>query len=369
MNNVKQILDKLASNSQLSNYLEKATEAYEPKPFAVEYKRVYEMVNRFDWLPSLLSVLSSSLVAVSLFPRLHLVFSMAIGLIVALLLEMLKSFVTREGFRAMFRGGAFNALIIACIGLYCLSVFLSSYGSYNAYTTLKTSLKDDVSSKIDLERDSLTIHYDALIHETKTSAKEYFNQVSWKGKISHKNSKVYNSILEKVSTLESDKKADLDKLNQDSTVKINAAADTVKPYLYILIGFALLNELVIFLFSRFKELYLFKSFQQVNQLNQAERLVIDVNSLGSLAEMLSLGKEQSLILNNSPSVSKIGFQVQEKDEPPKAPVHDTRSTTVVDKLAPRACLSCGKTYKPSVAWQKYCSKDCNHKANNFKLKK
>lgn len=372
MANLQNVLDKLASNQRVQSHLSKAKEAYQAKPFALEYRSTYESINRFGWIASLLSVVSSSLVAVSVFPNLSILLSIPIGLTLALGLEVLKAFTTKIGFRSWFKTESFSLILVASIVLYSASVALSSFGAINGYQMLESSMKHDVSTDTRIKTDSLNTYYQNEIAQAKKHAKQYFDQVSWKGKISHKNANIYNKMLDKVGTLEKQQIEDLSALKHDETQKLSEETQRLSPYKFILIALALVNELVIFFFGRFKEYYLFKSNQQLEQISQAETLTINLDSLASLGELLQLSSSSRLSLVNADHSNSIGFQMKSGQQETQNTVHSTRSTTVgkkVDKLAPRKCLNCGNTYKPSVAWQKYCKKECNHKANNFALKK
>jgi len=371
MTNLQDLLDKLASNSRIQSHLVKAKEAYEQKPFALEYRQTYEAINQFSFIPSGLSIVSSSLVAVSIFQNLPIWLALSIGLVLALALEVLKGFTTKLGFRSWFKSGKFNLILCASIALYLASIALSSFGSMNAYQMLDSSMKHDVSANTQSLKDSTDSNYQKLIAEARNNAKQYFGSVSWKGKISHKNAKTYNLMLEKVAILENEHKANLETLKHKETSMLAKTDERLAPYLFILIAIALLNEAVIFFFSRFKEYYLFKSNQQIEQISQAEVLTINLDSLSSLGQLLQLSANDSKLFINSNSTGSgsgsIGFQSANKH-----PVHSTRSTTggkEADRLAPRKCENCSTVYKPSVAWQKYCKKECNHIANDFKLKK
>ncbi len=385
MTNLNKVLDKLAQNSTIKEYLSEANDKYSQKPFALEHKGTYESVKSFGFIPCLISVLSASLVAVSLFPNMNLYMSLSLGLIAALAFEIAKSFVTRLGFRHFFKKQKGILVLIAAIAMTICSIALSSFGTYNAYLLTESNAKGNVSIEHENKADSLNGYYSLSIIEAKEQAKEYFKQVSWKGKISHKNAKTYNLLLDKVAALEMEYKQAAKELNTSKTKQIMKASEGMKPYLFILIGFALINEAIIFVFARFKEYYLYKSNRQVDLINQSDSLSISLDNLGSLAHLLQLN--QSLTLNPvmEELPSSIGFKVSgqtiDKDNKAEQPSSNnsnrsnssrstTRSTTVKGKggLEPRKCIQCGNEYKPSVVWQKYCSKTCNHAANNFKLK-
>jgi hypothetical protein len=365
MTNLNNLLDKLATNTRVQSHLATAKDAYEQKPFVVEYRTTYESICSYGWIPSLLSIISSSLVATTLFTNLPLWLSLSIGLVLALGLEILKGFTTQIGFRSWFKTEKFSLVLIASIGLYIASIALSSFGSYNGYQLIETSMKQNVSNQTATLSDSLGIHYQTSINEAKENAKNYFNSVSWKGKISHKNAITYNLLLEKVGSLESEYTAKRNDLETKETNLFLVATQKSKPYLLVLIAIALLNELVIFFFSRFKEYYLFKSNQQLEQITQSETLTINLDSIGSIAQLLQPNNQIAITSENG---SKIGFDFSTLQTKENSTVDSSRSTTV-SKLEPRECVNCSTVYKPSVSWQKYCKKECNHVANDFKLKK
>jgi hypothetical protein len=371
MTKLQTLLDKLATNSRVQSHLGKAKEAYEQKPFVLEYRETYESISSYGWIPSLLSIISSSLVASTVFPNLSLWLSVPIGLLLALGLEILKAFTTQIGFRSWFKVGKFNLILCASIGLYIASIALSSFGSFNGYQLIETSMKQNVSNHTDTLSKSLGIQYEKAINEAKENANNYFNSVSWKGKISHKNAQTYNLLLERLAILKDEYNTKLNGLELEGKNQVSEGIRKSKPYLLVLIAIALLNELVIFFFSRFKEYYLFKSNQQVEQITQSETLTINLDSIGNLAQLLQLQPNNQIAIT-SEAGSKIGFDLSILQTKENNTVQGNRPTTATqtgNKLEPRECVNCSTVYKPSVSWQKYCKKECNHVANDFKLKK
>ena len=388
MDSIKSMFAKLSLDDKIKNNLTKAKDKYGEKAFVQEHVRTYDNILKFGWVASAISILSSALVFLYLFPNLPVWASLLIGVVVASLFELVKLFVTELGFEAYFKSNSVGLILMASIGLYLISVFTSSFGGYNAYTLLKSSNKSNIDNLVYIKKDSINARYDSLALSASNKAQAYFDKVSWMGKLNNKNQPLYNALLSSVDSIRAKQEKVISDLSKEKDLHLKKSTDKLSPYLYVLIGFSLLNELVIFFFSRFKEFYLFKSNQQEVQIKKQAPITLDRDRLKSLVEMLALGninetqpiqQIQSIPVSPTKQKNRIGFEMKGAATSTRsttvsskgaATKTSTRSTTVSKKggLSERPCLNCGDMYTPKVSWQKYCKKSCNHSANDFKLK-
>ena len=131
MDSIKSMFAKLSLDDKIKNNLTKAKDKYGEKAFVQEHVRTYDNILKFGWVASAISILSSALVFLYLFPNLPVWASLLIGVVVASLFELVKLFVTELGFEAYFKSNSVGLILMASIGLYLISVFTSSFGGYN----------------------------------------------------------------------------------------------------------------------------------------------------------------------------------------------------------------------------------------------
>lgn len=374
MANLTNLLDKLAKNTRVRSNIEEAREIYEEKPFVSEYEHTYRIAKQFGFIPSLISIASTSLIFTQAFPNLHIATAILIGLLLATGFEVLKEHASSAGFEYYFKKKKFSFVLLGSVLMYLLSVCMSTFGTYNAYKVLESSTEARLDSSQEKNSLEMSKSFDQKIAKAQEKADNYFDQVSWKGKISHKNAKVYNSLLESVSKLEDQKQEALSKLSLASETSKDQELDGLGNYLYILIGLSLFIEGLIFCISRFKRYYPYKTHTQIEMIKESETVPVLLQDIPRLLDLLMMGQDKyNLSFQGETDRKEIGFKTP-KNAPVQGKTHDTRSSdrsTTVEKsnpLAERSCDHCGTLYKPKVSWQRFCSKPCNHAHNNFKLK-
>ena len=282
MTNISKIVDSINSSEETKNIIQEAKNRYGDKTFTEEYKTIFKRVKRFSFIPSVISCISSSMVALIALKGISVWVALAVGMAFTSMLEAAKIEVSSMGFRSYFRKQKSMGVFLLVALAYALSVFLSVYGSYNAFTALKDDKVLQVSVMGNNALDSIKNTYTAMIENAQASAEKFKESSSWKGKLSTKNQNRYFELLGRANVIadEMNEKIKGEEMKMDNNKK--ASSKDLQPYLFVMLGFSLLVEFTIFLLSRFKEYYLYKSNNESEALNSATMFNIDSNSLQSI---------------------------------------------------------------------------------------
>lgn len=378
MTKIANLVRKFASKKSLSENLDKAKELYGDKSFAEEHQETYNTILNYGFIPSTLSVASAALVFFYIIPNIHWAIAYTIGLAIALPYEALKSWVSKTGFRAFFKGA--KVLMVAVVLSYVVSVCFSSFGAYQGYKLLEQGSKGAVMSKNSLVKDSLLVVHDLAIKEAKTTAQNFHDSNLVKVKnsngqyvqvLSDRSSvkNTYGDLVQSVESAKEAKRKTLKSHDDKAPSEVENAVNDMGFYLWIVMGLSIINESVIFFFARFKELYFYKSFSEQEVIKQSQNFTLNFESLTKLVEMANLGPgaepitaNYNSLVNPSNDDRGIGFR-QKPYQPPNNP-----SENVSNPFGSANCRNCGQVFDKSRKQHFYCSKDCNREFHKINIK-
>ncbi len=415
MTKLSHLLEKLRKRTDAKTVLQVAQEQYSEKSFTEEYLDTYQTAETYSFIPSALSVSLSSLVFVAVLPKLHWVLAVLIGLIVAAAYEYVKIKVAEKGLKRYLKGNGWGLLAVGNL-LYIGSIVFAVFGTYNGYKLLEADTAKDVGVSNEMLYKQTVAHYDSLkaqsirahdstINVADKTALAYFNAntvpgIKGKPTIRDASVKQYNALQAELQTaraekalvlsnLELDRKRDLARLSKTQEANVSKAMEGVGAYLYVFLGLSLFVESLIFAVNWFRQYYIFRAYRDNELLEGASEYSITPDTLRTIYQMALDGAAPvySLPINSAKGTitppyqnTGLGFKVgpqsvstppmgEAQPPAPATPTQNTPPPTGKKGLPPRNCEKCGTTYTPSVSWQKYCGKDCNHSANGFTLKK
>ena len=350
----------MQANEKVSANLERAKAKYEDKPFSVENADAYEVVTRWGWLPSLVSVAGASLAFYTLAPNLPLYVTLLLGLPLAVGYELLKAWASGLGLRAWFKSRAWPALLLVG-ALYTGSVALSTWGAVNGYSLLEAGKVDKVAGLHTSKVDSLNRYYTGLIDVQDSVIADYEKKHTDKasGRIGWGAHEQHANLVDALGKLRKERRTELKALESKRPELIQSARETMGAYLWLALGVALSVEVVIFAFRFFSEYYDYRSNKEVSLLERGKSISVDLKALQQLAYLVQ-GEGQTLLTASHDTQPKggIGFRVRNGG----GQTTNGGGQTTNEK----PCANCGNSYEPKVSWQKYCSDSCRESFNSKK---
>jgi len=377
MTKLHKFLDSLASDKAIQENLDRAKQAYEQKPFVVEYASQEKQARRWDWLPSVFSSIGMGIGFVWLLPN-HPQVAILIGILIACVYEAIKVGVLGAGIRAVLQGRKFGYFLTAVGAALVLgSIGGALIGADAAYKVLENDKAVQAVALHDGRAGAELAQLDGTLKEMKErlSTFEAQNMVGAivNGKkvdvISEKAKRSQSKQLDAITALEIEKANIIQASKVSATQAKEIAVASVGPYRYVALSLSLFIELLVVGLLLFKEYYLYQSNNEVELVSYAEAFTIDLAALASIARMQVRTVELGAGIGTA-APQKVGFQIaNNKTETPTTQGGADAKHDAGAGVGGHTCEHCNNHYKPSVKWQRFCSSTCRDSHSSFKLKK
>lgn len=236
--------------------------------------------------------------------------------------------------------------------------------------------------------DSIQNRYDSLVLAEETELEEYMGKVKYEGRINihnKANQETQRAAKAEVTRLNKERETKLNELSHDRGLVLKKAGSTFEKHRGMVVGIIVAVELLILLCNWYAVHYDYCISKEAHtirtNLGKGSIALSEQDLKGFFWQFAQQFAPQYPTALPAPATGGgVGFKVGSNAntaKPPKQAPATTQPQAEQEPqkpkgrkgLAPRDCINCGKPYQPSVGWQKFCTKQCNHEYNGFNLKK
>lgn len=314
MTNLTKVINKLAKNASLSETIADAKEEFEAKPYASEYRDMYKYASMSRGVLGLVSVTSGAIVADSINAPLWVTLPPILATLI--IIELFKNKLTYSVFKTYYLSGRASPVAIVALLLVSASVFMSVKGAKHTGDKNTDGAVNEISSLHKLQIDSVNSLFILQKAEAENKAKAYFDQVSWQGKISHKNAKVYNALLADISKVGDANTEAINELKKYQVKQLENTQTKGADNSILIIALSVVNEVSILALLAFMIYYRYRAQYEAQLLDSMQVYTVNDSVLHKVSELARLSNASVLGLQATATPIKsnaIGFKATLKD--------------------------------------------------------
>lgn len=373
MEQLRKFYETVLQNKTLKSEVKQAKEAFTPKPFVAEFRRLKLLLQASHPVFSAFSVITGTAFLYYLFAsQLPLILAVILSVAMLLILELAKAFFARLMVKKLFLRSAQSPVFSAiALPLFALSIFLSVNGTEMIYSNLDES-KQELSGTFQAKKDSVNTYYDSLANIENSDFAAFKASVTYKGKINVYNPATKSRIQANTARLEryqTDKGKALSVLEKEyeKQEKARTAETGFARTTWIVISG--INEALILACLFGLVWYQYRVSQENEALTEAETYTLSTDAVQALIQSLFVHGNTVPVLptatpqspynpNTSPG---IGFQFGAQNSRNDAVQQDNSTRNNGTRKVGdgnRVCEHCGDVFVYKVWNHKFCSESC-----------
>ena len=316
---MKNPFSELYKGSELAAEIADYREKFSPKPYAVQYRKLYRVASGGRALFGLLSILSGGAFVGGLIASagVPVITGLIAGVLLMVFFEVLKAQLVELSAITFLSEKRLPVFGLLTAGVFALSVYVSLLGVQDIHR-----LTDKQTANVELaalaQSDSVRAAYDAMIAKEEAALADYRKSVSWAGKIDVSN-KATQTVLathtNQIARLQNEKAAALAGVQAKANEGMIAAQSASERYGVSMLALCIINEISILACLIFVFYYQFRSARE--GLSADQSVTVHLSDIREMVQFFSNEKPANQITAGpGPQNGKIGFRPDGQSVPP-----------------------------------------------------